>query len=154
MTADTPSPKQDINASAIGAEPDASKSNALMRTLWAFAGGICVLLGVIGIALPLLPTVPFLLLAAFCFGRSSQRLHHWLVSHPKLGPPIVSWQRHKAISSRAKMLALMSMAAMLIISALIPIHLYALLAQGTVLTLVAWYIVSRPTPPEEEGSGS
>ena len=133
-------------------EQGPAKSNALARVMWVLAGSICVLLGVIGIALPLLPTVPFLLLAAFCFGRSSQRLHNWLVNHPKLGPPIVSWQRHKAISSRAKMLALMSMSAMLVISALIPIHFYALLAQGTVLTIVASYIVTRPTPPEEEGS--
>ncbi len=59
-------------------------------------------LGLIGVVLPILPTVPFMLLAAFFFSKSSERLHYWLISHPKLGPPIVEWQTNGAINPRVK----------------------------------------------------
>jgi len=57
-----------------------------MQYVWAGLGLICVALAAIGVVLPLLPTVPFLLLAAFFFARSSSRLHHWLLNHPTFGP--------------------------------------------------------------------
>ncbi len=58
--------------------------------------------GIAGIVLPLMPTTPFILLAAFAFARSSPRLHDWLVTHPRLGPTINGWRTHRAISRRAK----------------------------------------------------
>ena len=60
----------------------------MMRWLWIGAGSVCLGIGVAGTVLPLVPTTPMLLLAAFCFARSSERLHDWLVNHPTLGPPI------------------------------------------------------------------
>jgi uncharacterized membrane protein YbaN (DUF454 family) len=73
-------------------------------------GWLSLALGVIGIFLPLLPTVPFLLLASACFARSSPRFHSWLLNHPTLGPPIVDWQQHRRIRPRAKIMALSMMA--------------------------------------------
>lgn len=92
--------------------PDEERSalGSAARALYLGAGLLFVALGAIGAALPLLPTVPFLLLAAFCFARSSERLHRWLLEHPRLGPPIGAWQRHGVISPRAKVLALTSLA--------------------------------------------
>jgi hypothetical protein len=58
-----------------------------MKYIWIGLGWLFVLLGVAGIVLPLLPTTPYLLLAAICFSRGSQRMHDWLVNHPTLGPP-------------------------------------------------------------------
>ena len=81
-----------------------------MRAIWILCGGTALLLGVIGLALPLLPTVPFLLLAGFCFARSSRRLHDWLLAHPTLGPPIEDWNRRGAIGRRAKWLSTASVA--------------------------------------------
>ena len=79
-----------------------------MRVIWLIAGSISLGLGLLGVFLPLLPTVPFVLLAAFCFARSSERLHDWMLEHPKFGPAIAGpllepLHRHRivAVDSRA-----------------------------------------------------
>jgi uncharacterized protein len=78
----------------------------LVRALLIGAGLLSVGLGVLGIFLPLLPTTPFLLLAAACFIRSSSRLHHWLITHPWFGDYIYYYQRYRAISLRVKITSL------------------------------------------------
>ncbi len=75
------------------------------RPLWLMAGVACLLLGLLGLLLPLLPGVPFLLLAAFCFSRGSPRLEAWLVGHPVLGPHVLDWRRYRVIPRKAKRLA-------------------------------------------------
>jgi len=62
-------------------------------------------LGIAGMFLPILPTTPFILLAAFCFSRGSQRLHHWLRNNPHFGKIIRDWEEHRAIRTRAKFMA-------------------------------------------------
>ena len=83
----------------------AEERSALARALFLVLGLACVALGFVGIFLPLLPTVPFLILAAACFGRSSRRLEAWLLGHPRLGPPLRAWRARGAIPRRAKALA-------------------------------------------------
>jgi len=75
------------------------------RALWLLAGGCSLLAGIVGIFLPLLPTTPFVLLAAFCFSRGSLRCEAWLLGHPRFGPMIQQWRTHRAIALRAKQLA-------------------------------------------------
>ena len=81
------------------------------RLLWGTAGLLALAAGIAGIVLPLLPTTPFVLLAAFCFSRSSARLEAWLLAHPRFGPLIQAWRQHHAIPLRAKQLAWAMMAA-------------------------------------------
>lgn len=81
-----------------------------MRTLWMTGGFLALALGAIGIFLPLLPTVPFVLLAAYCFSRGSRRWERWMLEHPKLGPVIKDWRAHHAVPLRAKQLATVMMA--------------------------------------------
>ncbi|MEM9735788.1 MAG: YbaN family protein [Pseudomonadota bacterium] len=118
-----------------------------MRWLWNGLGWIAVALGMIGAALPLLPTVPFLLLAAFCFARGSERFHRWLLTHPRFGPPIRDWQAHGAISRRAKVMAVAAMAASLLLPLVLGAPLQVLWIQAPVLACVALFILTRPNGP-------
>ncbi len=82
--------------------------------MWLLLGWVAVGFGVLGIALPILPTVPFLLLAAFCFEKGSPKLHRWLLGHPTFGPPIRDWQEHRVIRPKTKLIATTFMIASLI----------------------------------------
>lgn len=80
-----------------------------MRKLFYNAAGCAsVVLAFAGLFLPLLPTTPFLLLAAFCFSRGSARLHKWLLNHRTMGPIIRDWEERRAIQPRVKVVATLS----------------------------------------------
>ncbi len=74
----------------------------MKRQLYLIAGCTALALGLIGIPLPLLPTVPFFILAAFCFARSSPKLENWIITHPHYGPPIVAWREKGTVSRKGK----------------------------------------------------
>lgn len=84
---------------------------ALARHLFLAAGLICAALGAIGVFLPVLPTVPFLLLAVFCFARSRPEWADRLYAHPRFGAALREWRDRRAISRRAKLSAIAIMAA-------------------------------------------
>ena len=74
----------------------------IKRQLYLWSGLLALALGTAGIALPLLPTVPFMILAAFCFARSNPALESRLLNHPKFGAHLVAWQEKGAISRHGK----------------------------------------------------
>lgn len=76
-----------------------------LRGLWLGGGVAAVVLGVIGIFLPIMPTVPFLILAAFCFARSNRAWEAKLLNHPVYGSHIRNWRERGAITRRAKWFA-------------------------------------------------
>ncbi len=115
-----------------------------MRALWVAVGVLAVALGLLGAVLPLLPTTPFLLVAAWAFGRSSPRWHAWLLQHPTLGPGLRRWQERGAISRRAKVAALVAIAITLAIGVLMGVSGPIFWIQVTVLAAVSTFIVSRP----------
>lgn len=78
----------------------------LLRYLLIAVGWLSITAGLVGLFLPLVPSVPFLLLALFCFSRSSHRFHTWLVEHKHLGPMLKDYLRHGAVPLRAKVLAI------------------------------------------------
>lgn len=82
------------------------KRSGLARGVFLALGLFFTGLGFVGAFLPVLPTVPFLILAAACFARSSTRLEAWLLSHPRFGPLLTDWRQRGAIPMRAKLMSL------------------------------------------------
>ncbi|MEM9010110.1 MAG: YbaN family protein [Pseudomonadota bacterium] len=119
-----------------------------MRVFWIALGCLAVGLGAVGTVLPLLPTVPFMLLAAFCFARSSPRLHAWLTEHPTFGGPIADWRAHGAIRRPVKRLALATIAAAFGVSLIVGASTTVLVTQAVVLSAVIVFIFTRPDGPE------
>lgn len=81
----------------------------MLRLLWLIGGILSLTLGTIGIFLPLLPTTPFILLAATCFAKSSQRFHKYLINNKYFGPIIEDWQEKRRIPYKAKVIMSISM---------------------------------------------
>ena len=84
-------------------------SNPFIKVLWIIAGSVFVVLGAFGVILPGLPTTPFLILAAACYIRSSQRLYDWLIANKTFGPYLRDYREGKGIPKRAKKIALVMM---------------------------------------------
>ncbi|WP_455477109.1 YbaN family protein [Bartonella sp. B41] len=122
------------------------RTSHLLRICYSIVGWAMILLGVIGVALPIMPTMPFLLVASWCFAHSSPRFHSWLKNHRILGQPIKQWEEKKAISLFVKILAVISMACGFLSFFMIfdPVLWLALLV-AVVLLSIAIYIVTRPS---------
>lgn len=119
------------------------------RTLLAFAGILSLVLGVIGAFLPLLPTVPFILLAAFCFAQSSEKLHTWLINHRAFGRIIRDFEAGNGIPRRVKVRAITLLWISMGISAWIvarPMLWLVLALVGTGTTIYLWRL---PEPPSQ-----
>lgn len=120
----------------------------LTRPLFLSLGLLLVATGAVGIFLPLLPTTPFLILALWCFARSSQRFHDWLYHHRLFGPSLQRWDQYRVIPPVAKLLAVGSMAASaayVILATQTPWPLIALMA--AVMAFGAWYVLTKPSRP-------
>ncbi|CAK7260075.1 YbaN family protein [Shinella yambaruensis] len=118
-----------------------------MRSIYMAAGLLMTAIGIVGVFLPLLPTTPFLLVAAWCFSRSSPRLERWLLNHGTLGPPLTNWRREGAISARAKTIAICLIVASygFFYYRTAPSPLLAVVV-GLVLSASALFILTRPLP--------
>ncbi len=117
------------------------------RALWLTLGLASTACGIVGVVLPLVPTTPFLLLAAYAFARSSPRLHNWLLTHPRMGPPIARWNNHGAINRRVKLAAVAVMAATFLMSAIFGVAGIILLIQAITLGGAATFVLTRPDGP-------
>lgn len=98
---------------------------AVVRALFLALGLFFTGLGFLGAFLPVLPTVPFLIVAAACFARSSERLESWLLSHPRFGPMLRDWRERGAVPMRGKWMSL----------------------AGTSLGFVLFYVLRQPSWP-------
>ncbi|MDR2239690.1 MAG: YbaN family protein [Zoogloeaceae bacterium] len=87
-----------------------------VRLLFIVLGTLFVLVGIAGIFLPVLPTTPFMLLAAGCYARASERFYNWLLNSPTFGPTILEWRRYRSIPWRVKLIAIGMMAVTLGVS--------------------------------------
>ena len=112
------------------------------------AGLISLAIGAVGIFVPLLPTTPLVLVAAFCFANSSERLHQWLLDHNVFGPLIDNWRRYGAISRNAKIMSVASMVAVLLVSWWLGVATWIIGLQAVILGCSAAFILTRPTFPQ------
>lgn len=121
--------------------------STLVRVALVVLGSGFVALGVAGIFLPVLPTTPFLLLAAACYARASRRFYNWLLNNRWFGPTILEWQQYRSIRYRTKLTAIAMMALTLASSIVFFVHdarLRALLvALGIALAVYMYRIPSR-----------
>lgn len=116
----------------------------MRRRLWHGLGLIALALGIVGVALPVVPTVPFLLLAAAAFARSSPRLERRILEHPTYGPPVRAWRERGAISRIAKIWSTVAMACGVGFSLLAGMPIWIVAAQAMICSVIAAYLVTRP----------
>ena len=121
---------------------------SVKRLVLIIVGLMALALGGIGVFVPLLPTTPFILVAAIAFANSSDRLHQWLLEHNVFGALIFNWRSHGAISRPTKIVSILSMAAIILISVLLSVPTHVIVIQVVVLSASAIFIVSRPAPPK------
>lgn len=115
--------------------------NRALRYLLYTAGCVALALGFIGAFLPVLPTTPFVLLAAWCFVKSSPKAHQWIYKQPVIGSALRNWEENRAISRKSKIIAL-SMIAVSAVIMILKVHILwlkitVLLILATVSTFIA-----------------
>lgn len=115
-------------------------------------GIACTGLGIAGLFLPVMPGTVFLLIAAWAFSRSSERLHLWLYNHPRFGTAIRDWHHFGLIPLRAKVLAIAMMSASVVYVALVAVESWmASAVLAAVIAPVALWIATRPSRIQESG---
>lgn len=128
----------------------AEHKSPAVRVLLIVAGSICVVLGLIGLVLPIMPTTVFLILAAACFARASTRFYNLLLNSPAFGPAILEWRRHRSIPWRTKLIALAVTAISFAVSILLflrdPRAQAAMAAVGVALLVFLYRVPSRDGP--------
>ncbi len=133
------------------APPDPSTISPLWRAVLLVVGTASLVLGVIGILLPVLPTTPFLLVAAACYARASTRLYSWLLGQRSLGPIITAWRRSRSLPPGVKIRALVVVAVTFTVSVVLVDTLVlrlVLIATGVILAAFLYRIpTARPEPP-------
>lgn len=128
----------------------AEHKSPAVRALFIVAGGLFVLLGLIGLVLPIMPTTVFLLLAAACFARASTRFYNLLLNSPAFGPAILEWRRHRSIPWCTKLAAMAVTALSFAVSILLflrdPRLQVGMALVGVALLVFLYRIPSRDRP--------
>ncbi|MEM9196022.1 MAG: YbaN family protein [Myxococcota bacterium] len=115
------------------------------KIAWLAAGWVCFGVGVVGVAVPGLPTTGPMLLALACFARGSDRLHHWLLQHRLFGPPLRRWREERVIPLRAKAMAISMMTlSFLYVGFLAPVPGWVVVATGLSIIVGAVVILRYP----------
>ncbi|MCB5187816.1 YbaN family protein [Methylobacillus caricis] len=116
--------------------------------LWRILAVIALILGVIGAFLPIMPTVPFVLMAAWAGGHGWPQLEHYLLNHPKYGCYIRQWREHGAVSRKAKCFAIFMMSCSGVMLWFSPAPLWSKWAVTLTMASVALWLWLRPEPKQ------
>ncbi len=122
-----------------------------MKYLFICLGSLCVALAIAGVLLPVLPTTPFLLLAAILYARSSERLYSWLINHRVLGPYIRNYLANRIIPNRAKVASITMLWTSILLSAFLATDMWWLRLLLIAIAIgVTLYILSFKSYSENE----
>jgi len=122
-----------------------------MRPLLFTLGWLLFALGFVGAFVPVLPTTPLMLLALWCFSRSSDRFHNWLYNHGVFGPPLQQWQQHRVIPRTAKFVAVFFMTASLIyVFGFLDTPVWVKVLMSATMAIGFWFILTKPSSPPGE----
>lgn len=135
-----------MTARPRGRPPSATarrRQRGIIRYAYLLLALTSLAVGIVGIFVPVLPTVPFLLLAAWAAGRSSPRLEHWLETHPRYGPPVRAWRERGAVSRKAKWAATTAMSVSAVVIVAVVRSAWAA-APIAVMALVLQWLWRRP----------
>jgi uncharacterized membrane protein YbaN (DUF454 family) len=116
-----------------------------MRIVWLFSGLVGLMLAGMGVVLPLLPATPFVILAAFCFARSSPALHDRLLASRTFGKAVRDWRMHRTISRKGKAAGVIAMALSLAVSLVLAVDLAIVGLQALALLVATAFILTRNT---------
>lgn len=118
------------------------------RWAWWLLAYVSLGIGIAGIFVPGLPTTVFVLISAWAASRGSERLHRWLLHHPRFGRAIADWQQHGAVSRKAKWLASAAMLlCALVVLCCVPLPWVKVLSIGCMAGVCLW-LWQRPLPPD------
>ena len=125
--------------------------NPVLRLVWHLLAGFFLVLGFIGIFLPILPTTPFILLSALLYAKSSIHFYNWLMNHRFFGPPLRDWKDSGSINLYAKILAISIMTLTIgpTVTWLIPLWPVKILV-ALIGISVALFVVTRPLPSKQK----
>lgn len=143
------SPSPEIAPEQLGgtpAPPDRLPAGSrLVRVVCAVVGTIALAIGIVGIVLPLLPTTPFLLLAAACYARASTRLYGWLLGQPALGPIVADWRRSRSLPPGVRTRALAAVALTFAVSIALVDDALVRAGLAAIAVVLAVFLVRIPT---------
>ena len=123
----------------------------MVKGLYFFSGIICLVLGIIGIVLPVLPTTPFLLLAAACFSKSSKRVHNWLLNNRILGSYIRNYQEGKGMPLKVKVFTISMLWITMMITVFIFIHIFWIQVILIIIAIAVTIHISLIRPKKNRG---
>jgi len=121
-----------------------------MRLFYLGLAWLFFLIGAFGVVLPVVPTTPFMLLALWCFSKSSVRFHNWLYQHKFFGPPLQQWEQHRVIPLPAKIMSVTMMAGSFVYLAFFKQLALVFLVPTALLMLYGlWFILTKPSRQEQ-----
>jgi uncharacterized membrane protein YbaN (DUF454 family) len=122
-----------------------------MRPLLFSLGWLLFGVGFVGVFVPVLPTTPLMLLALWCFSRSSDRFHDWLYTHKHFGPPLQQWHQYRIIPLAAKYIAILFMTSSLVyMFVFLTTPVWAKVLMSISMAFGCWFILTKPSFPPEK----
>ncbi len=115
-----------------------------MRIFWIILAVAFLAAGVIGLVLPVMPTVPFVVLSAYCAAKGSPKLYNWLINNKTFGPMILDWQQRGAIARKTKWITTISLFFAIVLAFLLKLHPLLILIEAGIFIVILIFVWTRP----------